>query len=96
MKYVTVDDVQRYEKMLSRLPKTPEELASFANWFAEGAVTSLSNHIMEKFEESSSSARLEYGIARTCRCLSCYEFQILNEENEVIDSAESLTDWVKR
>ena len=94
VKYVTADKVRQYITDFGE-PVTPEQLARFGNWFAEGAVTTLSNHIMGVFEDSPTVATLEYGIAQHCRCMSCYEFKILDEDRNVLDSAERLEEWVK-
>lgn len=94
MNYVSADHIRKYIVDFGD-PSTPEKLAQMVNWFAEGAVSTVSNHIMQVFDDSPTVARLEYKIAQNCRCLSCYEFQILDEDGNVLDSADQLQDWVK-
>ena len=95
MKYVSAQDIEKYVLQLGEL-ETSERLATMVNWFADGAVTTLSNHIMDAFDKSPTSARLEYNIAEGCRCMGCYEFQIVDENQNVIDSIQDLKDWVIR
>ena len=95
MKYVSTQDVEKYVRQFGQL-ETPEQLSQMVNWFAEGAVTTLSNHIMNAFDKSTTCARLEYNIAKGCRCMCCHEFQILDEDENILDSVEQLKDWVIR
>jgi hypothetical protein len=94
MNYVSADRIRQYLVDFGE-PVTPEQLARMVNWFAEGAITTLSNHIMTVFDESPTVARLEYNIAQNCRCMCCREFQILDEDGNILDSTEDLAGWVR-
>lgn len=100
MKYVTEADVERYREIFREVaPRlataTNADLAALANWFADGAVTTLSNHLMGVFDESTECASLQYNCALGCRCGSCYEFQIVDDKNKVLEAAETLQDFIK-
>lgn len=95
---ITEDDIKRYIFLHPKAGWSVEEaplgvLASMANWFAEGQVTALSNHIMAKTEFG---GLLQYGMAAGCRCGACCEWQIIDDEERVVDRADTLWDFVKR
>ena len=90
MKYVTAEDIERYQQLR---PGKPLDLLALVNFFCEGAVTSLSNFLYDHIAEE--GRELRHGIAKGCRCLSCWEWQIVDEDGQVIDSAESLVDWAQ-
>jgi hypothetical protein len=95
---ITENDIKRYITMFPKAGWAVEEaplhvLAAMANWFAEGQVTALSNHIMAKTEFG---GRLQYDIAEGCRGGCCREWQIIDDEERVVDRADALWDFVKR
>jgi len=98
MQYVSEKDIVEY---LEQRKYKPGELNNYdlmrmVNWFAQGAVTTISNHIMEQFEEGDGPCNLRYQLAEGCLCGSCYEWAIVDEDtNKVVDSTELLEDWVK-
>jgi len=95
---ITENDIKRYITLHPKAGWSVEEaplhvLANMANWFAEGQVTALSNHIMAKTEFG---GRLQYGMAAGCRCCSCYEWQIIDGDERVVDKADTLWGFVKQ
>lgn len=95
MKYVTSSDIQQYLADRKIIQPTHDQLANMANWFAEGAVTSISNHIYKHIVEGDGES-LQHNIARGCRCLGCCEWQIVDDDGRVLDSAETLSVWAVR
>ena len=87
LKYVTLDDVEKYVKQFGRLNST-NDIVHLVNWFAEGAITSLSNMIIEGGE-------LVYTRADGCRCGSCNEWQIVDYDGAVLARSEDLAGFLK-
>lgn len=87
LKYVTIKDIEQYVKQFGRMD-SEQQLVHMVNWFAEGAITTLSNTIVENGGE------LQYGPAIGCRCGSCFEWQILCD-GELILCAEDLAGFLK-
>jgi hypothetical protein len=100
-KYVSVEDVKQYRANFpSFFPATVDPnvdpdiaLAKMINWFAEGAVTSLSSHLYYSIAEGAGD-HLTFGLAKGCRCGSCNEWQIRDDNNQIVESTEQLSDWV--
>jgi hypothetical protein len=87
LKYVAIKDVEQYVKQFGRL-NSEQQLVHMVNWFAEGAITSLSNKIMEGGE-------LLYTRADGCRCGSCNEWQIVDYDGAVLARSEDLAGFLK-
>lgn len=68
-----------------------------ANWFAEGAVTRVSNAIMEKLEAGELPRRLRHGISQGCVCFCCRSWQIVEIGNDgketIVEETDDLMDW---
>jgi hypothetical protein len=93
MKYVTPEDITKYLKWQPATDLPMEErLAVMANYFASGAVTVVGN-IMLKYQ-------LANELAEGCRCGSCYEWVMREEDWEdnpiAVDRAETLQELVER
>ena len=58
-----------------------DDMVNMVNWFAEGAITTVSNAIYELIEEKDCD-RMERGLTTGCRCGSCYSWQFLDENNK--------------
>ena len=95
MKYINLSDIEKYKKWHKKETLTDEDLVKMVNWFAEGAVTTVSNEIYELMTEKDCD-RMERGLSTTCRCGSCYSWQFLDENGKVIREVESLTELVKK
>lgn len=93
MNYVNESDLERYKKIFKKENVADIDPIKFANWFIESAITTLSNHIYDHFDNGND---LQYNIAEGCRCMGCHEWQFVDENNKVVDSAESLADFVMR
>jgi hypothetical protein len=96
--YVTAEQVEKEIKFRSSEKKwepTPANIAHLINYYAKGAVTCVSNHIYYAMEDKGAVA-LQYGIADHCRCLSCYAWQLVDENGKTIDECESLDEWVTK
>jgi hypothetical protein len=100
MKYATLDDVDKYISLSANTALQLQcadraALVSMINYFAQGAITVLSNRIYEAIHESDhDGVYLTHGTAKGCRCGMCYEWQLVDENGVVVDAAESLDDWV--
>lgn len=94
MKFTTEKDIETYIKYYPNFdPTNTEHLIQFGNYIAGSAISLLNNHLYEHIWEG--NCNLTYGIAKGCRCGSCWEWQLEDiDTNEVIDSTETLTDWV--
>jgi len=98
MKYVNEMDVMRYFASRKRDidDTTVQDLVNLANWFAEGAVTTLSNHLYDELHKGDEPRSLRYQMAQGCRCGSCHEWAIVGDDTgDVSSSVETLGDWVK-
>lgn len=97
--YVTAEIVEKEINSRStvntRWEPTPAAIASLINFYAQGAVTSVSNHIYYAMDEGDAVA-LVYSPAQFCRCGSCMEWQLIDESDRILESVESLTDWAER
>jgi hypothetical protein len=98
--YVTAEIVEREIKsrrstLASQWEPTPEAIASLINYYVRGAVTSISNHIYYAMEEGEAVA-LVYSPALFCRCGSCMEWQLIDESDRIVESVESLDEWVEQ
>lgn len=95
----TQEDIDRYMKDLLQ-GKSPD-LVSMVNYFAEGAVSRLSNFLYRKiYDEGGGNRKLVFGHSKHCMCLSCMDWQIIEEgddgKEKQIDSTEQLQNWVKK
>lgn len=95
MKYISQEDIERYKKLFKKENLTDTDLVNMVNWFAEGAITSVSNEIYELMTEKDCD-RMEYGLAQGCRCFGCYAWQFIDENGKVIKEVESLKDLIKK
>lgn len=95
MKYINIDDIERYKKLFKKETLTDNDLVNMVNWFAEGAITSVSNEIYELMTEKDCE-RMEYGLSEGCRCFSCYAWQFIDENGKVIKEVDSLKDLIKK
>ena len=68
------------------------------NYFAEGAVSRLSNGLYNRLEAGSGPRYLKHGISPHCRCMGCYSWQIIEINPDgtkmVADETEDLMDWL--
>lgn len=94
MKYIAVEDIDNYKKLFNKEILSNEDLVNMVNWFAEGAVTSVSNEIYELMTEKDCD-KMERAISQDCRCFSCYVWQFTDENGNVIKEVESLTELVR-
>lgn len=95
MKYVVLEDIERYKKLFKKETFTDQDLVNMVNWFAEGAITSVSNEIYELMVEGDCD-RMEHGLSQGCRCGSCYSWQFLDENGKVLKEVESLKELIKK
>ncbi len=95
MKYVSLKDIENYKKFRNKQELSDEDLVNMVNWFAEGAITSVSNEIYELMTEKDCE-KMERGLSTGCRCGSCYSWQFLDENNKVIKEVETLQELIKK
>jgi hypothetical protein len=102
MKYVSITDVDQYFKMSSMAAEQLKDvdkslLVNMINFFAQGAVSTVSNYIYDAIHESEHhGVHLTHGMSKGCRCGSCYEWQLVDEKDIVIDTCEAFDEWVER
>lgn len=94
MQYINVENIENYKKIFKKEDFSDQDLVNMVNWFAEGAITSVSNEIYELMTEKDCD-RMERGLSNGCRCGSCYSWQFLDENGTVIKEVESLQELVK-
>jgi hypothetical protein len=95
----TQQDIDRYMKDLPQ-GKSPD-LVSMVNYFSHGAISRLSNFLYNKiYEEGEGSRKLVFGHSKHCMCLSCMDWQIIEEgedgKEKLIDSTEQMQNWVEK
>lgn len=68
------------------------------NYFAEGALVRLSNGLYELLEAGTAPRYLTRGISTSCRCMSCYAWQIVELDTtggkHVVAETEDIMDWL--
>jgi hypothetical protein len=95
LKYVSSDDIEKYQRQRKMTaPMDSVQLAAMVNFFAEGALTTLSNFLYPHICEDNGS--LQYGGAKGCRCGGCNEWQVVDENNVVVAGAETFGEWVSK
>lgn len=88
MKYVNEESVQEYKKYFCKDGKEIN-LVHFANWFCEGAVTTVSNKLFEHLEFDGYLVYNSFDWKKDCPV-----WEIRNSEtDEVIINAEDLHEW---
>lgn len=92
MKYVTAEDIKRYQRQHQRLGE-PLDLVAMVNFFSEGVATSLSNFLYEQIAEE--GRELRHGKPKRCRCSGCREWQLVDEGGVIVVAADSLADWAR-
>lgn len=95
MKYINLSDIEKYKKFRNKQELSDEDLVNMVNWFAEGAITSVSNEIYELMTEKDCE-KMERGLSTGCRCGACYSWQFLDENNKVIKEVETLQELIKK
>lgn len=95
MKYINLDDIARYKKLFKKDTLNDQDMVNMVNWFAEGAITAVSNEIYELMTEQDCE-RMEYGLASHCRCFGCYSWQFLDENGKVLKEVDSLKELIKK
>lgn len=90
MKYVTEEMVEKYKNYFCKDKEI--NLAHFANWFAESAVTTVSNKLYEHLEFDGYLTYNPYDWKRDCPCWEIRD----SDTDEVIESAESLKEWCEK
>ena len=95
MKYINLEDIKKYKKIFNKEQLSDDDMVNMVNWFAEGAITTVSNAIYELIEEKDCD-RMERGLTTGCRCGSCYSWQFLDENNKVIREVESFTELINK
>ena len=72
--------------------------AKLVNYFAEAAITRLSNGLYDRLEAGSGPRYLRRGASVGCRCGRCTSWQIVELDatggKNVIDETEDLMDWL--
>lgn len=93
--YVGAADIEKYQKQRNQTaPLDNTQLAAMVNYFAEGALTRLSNFLYPHICEDNGS--LQYGGAEGCRCGCCNEWQVVDENDVVVARAETFSEWVSK
>ena len=88
-KYVTQEDIDRYKSFFK---SEPIDLIHMANWFAQGAVTTVSNNLFRHMEYD---CHLEYD--RFDWKYDCGMWKIVNDETEEeVLAVESLWELATR
>lgn len=95
MKYIDLEDIERYKKLFKKETLNDNDLVNMVNWFAEGAITCVSNEIYELMTEKDCD-KMEYNLAQGCRCFSCYSWQFIDENGKVVKEVDSLKDLIKK
>lgn len=89
MKYVTQEKVDKYKKDFCKDKEI--NLVHFANWFCEGAVTTVSNKLYEHLEFDGYLVHNSYDWKKDCPVWEIRDA----ETDEVIESVESFQEWCK-
>lgn len=96
MKIIKAEDIVHYKKFrnIKNENFSDEQMAQMVNYFSEGAITRISNEICDLIENRDVE-RMERGLSNHCRCGSCYSFQFIDYDNNVVKEVEFLTDLDK-
>lgn len=95
VKYVSDVDIEKYQRQRKLIGQMNNvQLAAMVNYFAEGALTTLSNLLYPHICEDNGS--LQYGGAKGCRCGGCNEWQVVDENGVVVSRAEDFGEWVTK
>lgn len=70
-----------------------DALLQLANWFAEGAILRLGNSLYDSLHDGCS---LQHGVADGCRCGSCFEWALVDENGKTVKAAENLRDFIEQ
>lgn len=89
---VSVRDVEKWLKTFSDKDCLDvQKLHQMVNFFAKGVVTDFSNLL---YDMSKKDLVLEHNPSVNCRRSSCYTWQIVDEEKNVLAETEDLLDWI--
>lgn len=84
IEYCSADSIEKYIRLRPSFSFDNENLAKMVNYFVEGSTTVIGNKMVEEFLD------LTYTVARGCRCMSCYEWQLIDSDGTVHYHGESM------
>jgi hypothetical protein len=102
MKYVNEEVIRKHCESTAKYTNDPDyadlvryagKIANIVNFFSEGAITVVSNRLLEHLENG---GHLEYGLSDGCRCGCCNSYRIVDCEGEVVESFEILSELVEK
>ena len=93
LKYCTPEKITQFLKYRTDWTGTPEQLSQLVNYFAEGAVGTLSDFLFENIVDK--DLRLDYTLMPGCRCLSCRGWGLVDENNKAVEFVDQLHEWIE-